>query len=157
MESFLLRSPAGIKPALDWIEDVAANGGNPANKWRLLRQAGGIFRQLHRANFYLETANHQGIENVFAVGPDAWGEPQIVLDQVDRLESRRHESAARARQDLRKLGRTRARRILTRTDYLRFLLAYCEAKSLGNLERRLWRQASNQSGAGLVLARMFGL
>jgi tRNA A-37 threonylcarbamoyl transferase component Bud32 len=157
MESFVLRSrPTQVQMAFDWLREWSLDGHVRAARCELIRQAGGLLRQLHRANFYLDSPGRARADAIFAVDQANNGEQRIVLDQLDRLISLRHECQKKARQDLVQLRGSQSGKLLTRTDHLRFLLAYSEANRFDDKERVLWRQLSRQSSVRLVLTKVFG-
>lgn len=155
MESFVLRSSVdNIRAPKSWLEE---NTRKSDERRQLVQQAGQLLRQLHRANFYLGADRVVPFDNIFAVCPSASGSLRVVLNRVNLLISRRHESLDRARQDLRRLRKSPAGRRLTRTDCLRFLLAYCEAESFGGAERAFWLRLSKRSAVKTLAMRLFGL
>jgi hypothetical protein len=114
-------------------------------------------RQLHRANFYLEPAQGSQSDQVFAITVKEDGSECVMVDRADLLVSRRDESIERAHQDLSSLWRSPSGRLLTRTDCLRFLLAYRGAKVVDRPERMLWKQLAQKRGGWALAARALGL
>ena len=154
LESFLLQArprEAGSRLCEAGWKHPAADIQKTAARRRLLRETGSQLGQLHRANFYLEPARGGQSDQVFAVMAQADGTECVMLDRADLLISRRDESIERAQQDLRSLWRSLSGQLLTRTDCLRFLLAYRGAKVVDRPERMLWnRLAKNRSGWALA-------
>ena len=158
LESFLLQArPQGGRTLRDWLEASHHSSQKMAIKQRLIRETGGQLRQMHRANFYLESAKSSQADQVFAVMAKADGSEGVMLDRADLLVSRRDESVERAHQDLRSLWQSPAGRLLTRTDCLRFLLAYQRAKVVDRPERAIWKRLAQKRGGWALAARALGL
>ncbi|HEV8062375.1 MAG TPA: lipopolysaccharide kinase InaA family protein [Gemmataceae bacterium] len=158
LESFILRSRSeNSQSPRQWLESCRQDRGELAAKRKLLRQAGGLLRQLHRGNFYFAEAGRDPIESIFAVIQEASGIAQVRIDRADALISRRHESVQQALKDLRKLWKTPSGRLLTRTDHLRVLLAYRDTNEFGGDARTLWRRLSSKKPVQALAARVWGL
>jgi Lipopolysaccharide kinase (Kdo/WaaP) family len=158
LESFILHSQQqeSLLPR-EWLAESQQNGDTLAARRRLLRQAGGLLRQLHRANFYLGEAGDEPVDEVFAVVREETGNERVMLDRADALVSKRRESVEHAQEDLRKLRKTPSGRLLSRTDRLRFLLAYSEAKNFGGDERAVWRRLSRKGTVRALATRVWGM
>ena len=158
LESFLLQArPRNNRTLQNWLENCQTDTQMTAVKHRLLRETGSQLRQLHRANFYLERAEPGLVDQVFAVMAQADGSECVMLDRADLLVSRRDESVERAQQDLRSLWRSASGRLLTRTDCLRFLLAYRGVKVVDRPERTLWNRLAQKRSGWALAARALGL
>ncbi len=106
LESFILRSRSeSSQSPRQWLGSCRADRGKQAAKRNLLHQAGGLLRQLHRANFYLGEAGCDSLDGIFTVVQEADGIEQVRIDRADALTSRRHESPQQALEDLRNSGR----------------------------------------------------
>jgi tRNA A-37 threonylcarbamoyl transferase component Bud32 len=158
LESFLLQArPRGNRTLRDWLEASHTDVQQTVVRRRLLREAGSQLRQLHRANFYLDCAQGGQCDEVFAVTVSADGNECVMLDRADLLVSRRDESVKRAHQDLRSLWQSNSGRLLTRTDCLRFLLAYRGAKVVDRPEKTLWNRLAQKRTGWALAARALGL
>jgi hypothetical protein len=121
----------------------------------MLREAGALLRKLHHANFYFQPGAGRSIDAVLAVHTEG-SMRRLAVDRASLLVSKRHETPARAWQDLRQLWKSPPGRKLSRTDRMRFLLGYCNARRCGRRERALWRRVSSRKTIGVLAARLLG-
>ncbi len=157
-ESFLLTQ------ALPDAHDLAAwLGGRAAQplftaerkqRWRLVREAAGVLRRLHEARCYFASKLAALPLQVQASGGAA---PSVVLGSVDGLRIHRRAREWDVLQDLAKLYDSLPRPALSRTDALRFLLAYLGEPCLTPRARRLFRDLARDGSKPTLLARFVSL
>ncbi len=153
-ESFLLRERRLCLAPQVWLDANSASSSTKT-RWQLIRESGSLLRKLHNANFYLGVGAGPTLDGLFAIEDD--GQARLVIDNAGMLLSRRRESNELARRNLRRLWRTPAGRQVTRTDRLRFLLAYFESEQFGPRERELWRHLSRRRAIQSAAASILGL
>jgi tRNA A-37 threonylcarbamoyl transferase component Bud32 len=146
--SFLLTEPQRGSVALPkWLETATGRA-----RWGMIRAAADMLRRLHGAGCELDQHQGENLGSLFLVQARASEQPGVVLGSVAPLQIRRHSGSVRWRKDLTLLRRKIEPEVRSRTDDLRFLLAYLglqhltpEAKRLaGQLLRRtraVWRAA----------------
>ncbi len=158
LESFLLQSrPEGVRNTRDEVSDGSRLARDPASRWRLLREAGRTLRALHRANFYLAPTCAEPLDEVFAIQGLTASTERVIIDRPDLVVSRRKASHQHVEQDFRRLAKTLSGRSLTRSERMRFFLAYCGVTKAGQVEREIWRRISRMKTVATLAARVFGL
>jgi tRNA A-37 threonylcarbamoyl transferase component Bud32 len=153
-ESFLLQERKPWKSAREWLEASKIARNLPMRR-RLIREAALLLGKLHRANFYLRSGVGGASEAIFAV--EETFHPRMALDRVQLLISRRREAPDHAESDLRQLWRTASGRQLSRSDRLRFLLAYSGTIGFRQQERELWRRLTRRKPIATMAANLLGL
>src|SRR5581483_24511 len=140
-ESFLLTEPlpshAGLAETLLHL-NWQANGAEEYR--RLLRQAGLVLRGLHESGGYLPVHAGGDLARPFGIVP-ADGREQVLVRSVAELRLHRRSRRRRAWVDLQALYVRFSTGLISRTDALRFLLAYLEMKTLdaaGRQQLRDW-------------------
>jgi len=137
VESLLLTEAlAGATPLEGWLR---REPGSEVGRCRhLLREAGDVLRRLHAAACYFP-ADGERVAAAFRVQTLPEGREQVVLAGVAALQRRHRPSARHAVQDLVTLN-GKFGTLGSRTDALRFLLAYLDLRRLSPEARRLtWR------------------
>jgi tRNA A-37 threonylcarbamoyl transferase component Bud32 len=153
-ESFLLRERRPGMSARAWLETNPLTESLTVRR-RLIREAALLLRKLHSANFYLQSTVGGGGDAIFAV--EETYHPRMAIDRVQLLVSRRREAPDHAERDVRRLWRTASGRQLSRTDRLRFLLAYRGTTGFRQQERQLWRRLARRKSIATMAANLLGL
>jgi Lipopolysaccharide kinase (Kdo/WaaP) family len=157
LESFILREiPAGFVSFGAWLREPGANSDRRL-RWQLLRASGELLRRLHDACFFCWPNPEAKIDDLLAVVSRPGTNPEIVVGNAGLLVSRRRELTGARRTDLRRLMHSSTGRALSRTDRLRFLLAYRaagqavpdEGNLIGGLRWKSRMQALVSMAAGL--------
>jgi hypothetical protein len=151
-ESFLLTEPPpGAVALADWLK---ARAGQPLwtaqhkQRRRLVREAASVLRRMHEARCYLGSLPDGGLP--LRVRDQAFCSPSVVLAAVDGLRTRRRASLSRVANDLASVLRALPRDTFSRTDSLRFLLAYVGERRLTPATRRLAHAVLRRSRPSLL-------
>ena len=127
-ESFLLtEAPSNAVGFADWLASRAEPSlwtAQHKQRRRLIREAGQLMRRMHKARCYLRG------EAALMVQDRPNHAPGVVLGSVENLRTRRRSSPRRLFADLVQLLRRLPRSSFSRTDALRFLLAYVGERRL---------------------------
>jgi tRNA A-37 threonylcarbamoyl transferase component Bud32 len=137
--SFLLTESEQPGPALeDWLVDPLKQGpaceGLRARR-EIIRQAGRLMRRIHEAGCRV----HWSEDRVFVVHADRNRVPRVRLARVQCVEAMRKDSHRDAITDVKRLQGRLAIADASRTDLLRFLLAYLDEEHLPESARRRTR------------------
>lgn len=119
-ESFLLTDvpqAAGLVDGLRELGDRPLWTAEHKRRWRLVRAAADLVRRTHDASCY-------GIGTVCQLGVRSG--PTVILEDITGLAIERGSGQRRALRDLRRLYHSLPEGLASRTDLLRFLLAYLE-------------------------------
>ena len=147
--SFLLTRPReeGV-PLTAWLE---RQRGRPLwtserkQRWRVLREAGAVWRRLHAAGCVLSRGGvgRSALPLRVESAPD--GGPAVALADMSYLQVRRRVPAARRLSELSDLWHSLASGLVSGTDALRFFLAYLEAEHLSPTAKRVARRITRKA------------
>jgi len=135
MDSLLLTEVCAGAVSLETELDGESNSGR---RWRLVREAGEVLRRLHAAACYFPV-NAERVAEAFQVRTLSERPEQVLLAGVGILQRRHRQSARHALQDIVTLHARLGLRC-SRTDGLRFLLAYLGLRRPNVETRRLVRR-----------------
>jgi hypothetical protein len=151
-ESFLLTAePAGAVPLVPWLAGQAGRTlwtGERKQRRRWVREAAQVLRRLHDAGCYASgfSADHFVVQVGAINGNDPLPRSAVVLGSLEGIQTRRGSHAAWGRRDLAALGATFGPALGSRSDELRFFLAYLRLTRLTPAARRLARQIQGKRG-----------
>jgi tRNA A-37 threonylcarbamoyl transferase component Bud32 len=138
-ESFLLtQTPLGTTGLVDWLAERNGAPADLAERRQVVRAAGALLRRLHEAGCAIACRPRGGPAWLLRVATGAEG-PAVVLDTVEGIRLRRQLHPRRTRHDLRALRTVLVRAGGSRTDWMRFLLAYLDQRRLTGIGKRLFR------------------
>jgi tRNA A-37 threonylcarbamoyl transferase component Bud32 len=149
-ESFLLTAaPAGATPLAAWL---AAQAGRPLwtserkQRRRRLREAADVLRRMHDAGCHAGCfgAKHFLVRPGVPSDGDPVSQPAVMLGSLEGIHTRRHFRSLWVRRDLAALHRAFAHTLGSRTDELRFFLAYLGVRRLTPAAKRLARQVQDR-------------
>jgi tRNA A-37 threonylcarbamoyl transferase component Bud32 len=146
--SFLLTDgPAGALRLKSWLArqtGQALQGEEREQRWQLFREVGILLRKMHDANCCFENraATQPGDDHVPAVDqllvlPRQGGVSQLALASVDSLIWECRDRPKRVHRDLQSLCASMPRNLYSRTDALRFFLAYHDRKRLDSSAKQI--------------------
>lgn len=142
-ESFLLTEPpAESAGLLDWLADQAGQPLRPAERrrrWRLIREAAAVLQTIHAAGYALDPAAHNPGSQL-GVLRAADGAVTVVVHHVEGLKRCRRGKPAPADRDLARLFEALPAGLGSRTEALRFLLAYLGQARLTAAAKRTVRR-----------------
>ncbi len=117
----------------DFLKNMQAGA---VERYRLMRelseQMANIFTQLHKNNLWHRDAKASN----FVVNKDNKGDYQVVITDVDGIKQYVYRSENRQMQGLWHLAASVMKLGMTRTDYLRMFLIYCDRAGIGKERRR---------------------
>lgn len=126
-DSFLLTEPlANSVGLLDWLADRPSQPLRPAERrrrWRLIREAAAVLQTIHAAGYALDPAGRDPAGHL-CVRRAADGAETVAVNHAEGLHRCRHGKPARALRDMARLFETLPAGLGSRTEMLRFLLAY---------------------------------
>jgi tRNA A-37 threonylcarbamoyl transferase component Bud32 len=128
--SFLLTERVAGEPLREWLRQHSGISGDLGRRRHLIRKAAELLKRLHAADCCLGTAR-------LSVQSGAGRLPRLVLAALNGISARKHMTAGTARRDLRSLWQRFADTRLSRTDALRFALAYLGQPRLNPASRKL--------------------
>jgi tRNA A-37 threonylcarbamoyl transferase component Bud32 len=132
-ESFLLTDVPPSASLTEWLRRPACWTAERKRRWQVIRDAGDLLRRTHEAGCH-------GIDSVAQVGlREGCGvRPRVVLQDVSRLTAERDLPPRAKLRDLRRLRRSLPTGMCSRTDQLRFLMAYASTRqSMRELLRQI--------------------
>lgn len=143
IDSFLLTEPApGTVALAPWLaEHPLSRQWTPARRryWQLIRTLAHVLCRLHEAHCYLGSGPVDACGEPFLVQAGSGQTPPLIAATAEGLHTRRRRSPARERRDLGAVRRLLDTAGSSRTDALRFLLAYLGLKRLTPAAKRLAR------------------
>jgi hypothetical protein len=152
-DSFLLTElPANATSLLEWLEASPARPnpiGEPKQRRQVLRDAGRVLRKINDAGY--EVADWKGTltdlseisgSALFCVQERAKGSPTVVLGRVQGLRKSRHAGPAQTLIQLVAARTARSQACTSKTDELRFFLAYLGLTCLAPEAKRIARSIS---------------
>ena len=129
---------AGARSLDAAMHDILLKNATPAQKWRLISRAAQAVRKMH-----LRRCQHRALfPKHLLVAADHAGAPNICIIDLEKARLRLLVRSCTIR-DLYALNRRSPG--ASRTDRLRFLLAYTPARRFGAKERALWRRIARRS------------
>lgn len=143
-DSFLLIEPAQYHGGLaEWLLHLSWNGGTRERQTyrRLLRESGSVLRRLHESGCFLPACSTSDLDGPFAVARGRNCVTHVVVRNVAELRQYRKPRRRLAWSDLTALYARFSAGLISRTDALRFLLAYLEIDRLNDKTRsqlRAW-------------------
>jgi hypothetical protein len=132
--SFLLTQPLqGHFELIDWLAQAKSHS---TERWHILRSVARMLRRIHQAGYALDSLVNPRC--LFGVQTNAGPERRIVLASAEGLQRVRNFRGRRSVRDLRRICSCLSQ-ICSRTDILRFILAYGDRRKLDVETRRLLR------------------
>jgi tRNA A-37 threonylcarbamoyl transferase component Bud32 len=124
-ESFLLTEPVPYEAGLtERLVSLSEQGDGHPSYRRLLREAGRVLGRLHESGCYLPARGETDFDSPFGIAVEADGTPVIAVRSLAELRLHRRPRQSRAWTDLNALYLRFSSGLVSRTDALRFLLAY---------------------------------
>jgi tRNA A-37 threonylcarbamoyl transferase component Bud32 len=142
--SFLLtEQPAASIPLTTWLTTACGR-----QRWDIIRVVAGMLRRLHTAGCELDRRQHDDLTELFLVQVRPSEQPTVILGSVAPLQIRRHSGSVQRHKDLSVLHQKFQPDSCSRTDQLRFLLAYLGLKHWTPEAKGLARQLLRRTRAG---------
>jgi tRNA A-37 threonylcarbamoyl transferase component Bud32 len=134
--SFLLtEQPTGSVALTTWLTTATSK-----QRWLMIRAAAQLLRRLHTAGCVLNSPPGQDLHALFRVQAPSHGAPAVVLGSVAALQIQHHSGSVQGHKDLAILRHRLAPGLCSRTDQLRFVLAYQGLQRWTPEAKRLARQ-----------------